>query len=141
MVKKQKFWLECYAYDEEKTVQYIEEIGIFRSENEIVKNFINSNKDRNQCGLFYITPEDQSFLKRITKNEINFKKYGYEIITEEFHEKSARWEDNDYIYEFDYRRDRVDKYLKYTGEHLGKFCYRTGKMTNSPIKRRKLIKR
>lgn len=51
-----------------------------------------------------------------------------------------RWEDDDYIYEWDSQHGRVEKYSKKTGEHLGEFDPKTGKQTKPPKKGRRTVR-
>jgi RHS repeat-associated protein len=51
-----------------------------------------------------------------------------------------RWEDEDYIYEWDSQHGRVEKYSKKTGKHLGEFDPKTGRQTKPARKDRRTMR-
>lgn len=53
--------------------------------------------------------------------------------------KRARWEDDEYIYEWDYLHGRVEKWSKNGRRHLGEFDHLTGEQTKPGDPSRKPI--
>lgn len=83
---KIKFLLERYNKNNgDINIEYINEIDDIEN---IIQNLIDisSNKESFRPGIYKIFMKDKCFLEKVSKNEINLKKYEYHIATEKFFE-------------------------------------------------------